>query len=106
MSQGPARPVATRESHDGAWASVMTFSPVVPTGGLVGWSLLDRTMERQTELFNKSPQIVRDTEYFEKTIDTIKTAEDLVADRRLLRVALGAFGLQDQINSKAFIRKI
>ena len=63
-------------------------------------------MERQTELFNKSPQIVRDTEYFEKTIGTINTAEDLVSDRRLLRVALGAFGLQEQINSQAFIRKI
>lgn len=84
----------------------MTFSPVLPIGGLAGWSLLGRTMDRQTELFNKSPQIVRDTEYFEKTIGGIKTAEDLVSDRRLLRVTLGAFGLQDQINSQAFIRKI
>jgi hypothetical protein len=84
----------------------MTFSPVIPGGGLAGWSLLNRTMERQTELFNKSPQIVRDTEYFEKTIGDIKTAADLVSDRRLLRVALGAFGLQEQINSQAFIRKI
>lgn len=84
----------------------MTFSPVLPFGGLTGWVLLDRTMDRQTELFNKSPQIVRDTEYFEKTIGDIQTAEDLVSDRRLLRVALGAFGLQDDINSRAFIRKI
>jgi hypothetical protein len=84
----------------------MTFQPVLPVGGLAGWALLDRTMDRQTELFNKSPQIVRDTEYFEKTIGDIKTAEDLVSDRRLLRVALGAFGLQEDLDSRAFIRKI
>jgi hypothetical protein len=84
----------------------MTFQPVLPIGGLAGWSLLNRTMERQTELFNQSPQIVRDTAYFEKTIGDIKTADDLVSDRRLLRVALGAFGLQEDIDSRAFIRTI
>ncbi|MFU8776701.1 MAG: DUF1217 domain-containing protein [Roseovarius sp.] len=84
----------------------MNFTPVLPLGGLPGWALLSRTFERQTDLFNKSPQIVRDTEYFEQTIGKVTTAEDLVSDRRLLRVALGAFGLQDDINSRAFIRKI
>lgn len=84
----------------------MTFDPVLPLGGLAGWALLDRTMDRQTELFNKSPRIVRDTAYFEKIIGDIKTADDLVSDRRLLRVALGAFGLQEDIDSRAFIRKI
>lgn len=84
----------------------MTFQPVVPLAGLAGWALLDRTMDRQTALFNKAPRIVRDTEYFEKSIGGIKSAEDLVSDRRLLRVALGAFGLQEDIDSRAFIRKI
>ncbi|WP_297773956.1 DUF1217 domain-containing protein [uncultured Roseovarius sp.] len=84
----------------------MNFEPVLPLGGLPGWALLNRTLERQTDLFNKSPQIVRDTEYFELTIGSIKTPEALVSDRRLLRVALGAFGLQDDIDSRAFIRTI
>ena len=74
----------------------MNFTPVVPLGGLSGWALLSRTSERQTDLFNKSPQIVRDTEYFEQNIAKITTAEGLVSDRRLLRVALGAFGLQER----------
>jgi hypothetical protein len=84
----------------------MTFSPVIPATGLAGWALLNRTMDRQTDLFNQSPQIVRDTEYFEATIGSITTADELVSDRRLLRVALGAFGLQDDIDSRAFIRTI
>ena len=36
----------------------------------------------------------------------MKTAADLVGDRRLLKVALGAFGLQDEIDKRAFIRKV
>lgn len=84
----------------------MIFQPVVPFGGLAGWAFLNRTMERQTELFNRSPVIVRDTDYFERRIGSVKTAEDLVADRRLLRVALGAFGLSEDIDSRALIRKV
>lgn len=84
----------------------MSFQPVLPYGGLVGWSFLKRTMESQTNSFNNVPGIQRDTQYFEQTIGKIDSAEALVADRRLLRVALGAFGLSEDIDNKYFIRKI
>lgn len=82
------------------------FQPVVPLGGLAGWAFLNRTIARQTALFDKSPVIVRDTAYFERTIGKVRTAEDLVSDRRLLRVALGAFGLAEDIDSRALVRKV
>lgn len=84
----------------------MTFQPVVPGSGLAGWAFLQSTMQRQTEVFNKSPNLARDSDYFTQNIGAVRTADDLVSDRRLLRVALGAFGLQDDIDSRAFIRKI
>ncbi len=56
--------------------------------------------------FSNSPAIVTDTQYFKENIGKINTADDLVADRRLMRVALGAFGLQDDIDNKFFIKKI
>lgn len=84
----------------------MTFQPVLPAGGLVGWRFLQRTYDAQNETFQKSPAFQRDTDYFRENIKSATTAEDLVSDRRLLRVALGAFGLQDDIDSKAFIQKI
>ena len=59
----------------------MNFSPVLTIGGLPGWALLSRTFERQTDLFNKSPQIVRDTEYFEQNIGKITTARLPIALR-------------------------
>ncbi|MGI3169841.1 DUF1217 domain-containing protein [Pseudooceanicola sp. C21-150M6] len=84
----------------------MSFLPVSVGTGIQAWVVLNKTMEDQSKTFNKSPQIQRDTEYFEERINGIQTAEELVSDRRLLRVALGAFGLQDDINNRAFIQKI
>lgn len=82
------------------------FAPALPTGGLPGWVLLNRTFDRQTAAFDAAPRIQRDTEYFQANIADVRSAEDLVSDRRLLRVALGAFGLQDDLNNRAFIRAI
>lgn len=84
----------------------MTYTPVVPLGGLAGWAFLKRTLETQKAAFVASPEIKRDEDYFREKIGGIKTAEQLVSDRRLLRVALGAFGLDDDINNKFFIRKV
>lgn len=82
------------------------FQPILPSGGLSGWAFLQRTFDSQTEAFNQSATLRRDTDYFEAEIGKITSAEDLVSDRRLLRVALGAFGLQDDIDNRFFIRKV
>ena len=82
------------------------FQPVLPLSGLPGWVLLNRTLESQTEAINASPQIVRDTDYFVENIGNVRTAAELVSDRRLLTVALGAFGLDDDINNRALIQKV
>lgn len=84
----------------------MTFQPVIPTGGMAGWRFLERTYDSQYEAFTQSNTLSRDTDYFEANIGEISTAEDLVKDRRLMQVALGAFGLQDDIDNKFFIQKI
>ena len=84
----------------------MSFQPVIVGSGLVGWNFLQSTFDRQNELFQKSPLILRDSEYFAENIANVQSAADLVDDRRLLRVALKAFGLQDDINSKALISKV
>jgi len=84
----------------------MNFQPVIPFGGFAGWSFLSRTQAVQQEAFNKSPAIDRNITYFKDNIGSVKTAEDLMADRQLLEVALGAFGLGEDINNKFFIQKV
>ncbi len=84
----------------------MSFTPVVPSGGYGGWSFLNRTMAAQKKAFAADQALLRDEAYFRDRIGSVSTAEDLVADRRLLSVALTAFGLEGDINNKAFLKKI
>lgn len=82
------------------------FQPIIPDTGLVGWRFLQRTYDTQFDVFSRSTQLQRDADYFRENIGAINSAEDLVKDRQLLTVALGAFGLQDDINNRFFIQKI
>lgn len=82
------------------------FQPIIPNVGLGGWRFLQRTYDTQFEVFNESSVIKRDADYFRENINEITSAEELVADRRLLSVALGAFGLEEDINNKFFIQKV
>lgn len=84
----------------------MSYTPVIPASGYAGWKLLNRTMAKQKAAFAASAEIKRDEDYFRAKIGSITSAEQLVSDRRLLKVALGAFGLDSDINSKFFIRKV
>ncbi len=84
----------------------MSFQPVIPASGYAGWRFLSRTVEGQRAAFDKAPTQARLTQYFRDNVGKAKTAADLVGDRRLLEVALGAFGLSDDLNAKAFVRKV
>lgn len=84
----------------------MTYTPSIPMGGYAGWAYLKRTLAGQTVAFNASPDLTSDKNYFRAHISAVNSADDLVNDRRLLKVALGAFGLEADINSKFFIKKV
>jgi hypothetical protein len=79
---------------------------VLPIGGYAGWRYLSRTLEDQVARMADSPVQARDREHFRERIDSIGSAAELVSDFRLLRVALSAFGLQDDLPNKAFIERV
>ncbi|MEL6481155.1 MAG: DUF1217 domain-containing protein [Pseudomonadota bacterium] len=80
--------------------------PAIPTGGVAGLKLLDRTYDRQLDTFSKSPELQREMEDFLARAGSVQSAGELVADRQLLKVALGAFGLEDELPKRALIRKV
>lgn len=84
----------------------MSFQPVLPADGYGGWLLLKRTLPAQEKAFQQSKVNQREAQYFRDKIGTVTSAEDLVSDRRLLKVALSAFGLEQDVNAKAFVKKI
>jgi hypothetical protein len=82
------------------------MTPLIPMGGYAGWRYLAGSLDTQMARFSQGPVAARDMAYFRAEIGKITSAEDLVGDFRLLRVALGAFGLQDDLPNRAFIRKV
>lgn len=84
----------------------MSFQPVIPMGGYAGWRFLQRTLPSQQEALSNSAASLRDEAYFRANIGKIDSADQLVGDRRLLRVALTAFGLQDDLPNRAYLQKV
>lgn len=82
------------------------FQPIIPMPGLSGWRFLQNTYDTQFDTFTKSTQLQRDTDYFRENIGNVANAAEFVSDRRLMTVALGAFGLEDDINNRFFIQKV
>lgn len=84
----------------------MSFQPIVPFGGYAGWKFLERTIDAQRQAHDAAPSLDRELSYFRDNITKVTSAEALVADYRLLKVALGAFGLEDDIGNRFFLRTI
>ena len=84
----------------------MTFQPVIAGTGYAGWRFLAQTLPAQQQAFRESPVVANAATYFRDNIGAVRTVDDLMADRRLLSVALGAFGLDDDIGNTAFIAKV
>lgn len=84
----------------------MFFVPTILGTGVSGFSFIQRTRDAQQEIFEKNPLLNRETAQFSERMEGIQSSEDLMADRTLLKVALGAFGLDDDLNNSAFIKRI
>ncbi len=84
----------------------MSFQPVIPIGGYSGWRFLQRTSDQQRAVHANDAQTQREISHFKSNISNLTSAEDLVSDRTSLKVALGAFGLDDDLDNRFFIRKI
>ena len=82
------------------------YTPIILGNGLAGYNYLARTLDEQLDTFAKSSQVARDTQHMRDEIAKIETIDDLMNDRQMLRVALGAFGLDEDLNNSAFIRKV
>jgi hypothetical protein len=62
--------------------------------------------ERLLAQFQKTPTYARAVQYYRDNIAKVTSVEDLLKDRRLLQVALGAFQLEADVDAKGKLRKI
>lgn len=84
----------------------MSFQPLVPLDGLAGWSFLQRTRARQEASFTASPRMSRLTEDFPQEFAKLRRVEDMLGNRQALTVVLGAYGLQADLENRAFIKQV
>ncbi|MBN2760993.1 MAG: DUF1217 domain-containing protein [Rhodobacteraceae bacterium] len=82
------------------------FQPIIPLGGVAGWEFLKRTQVRQEQSFVNSPAIRQTAAAFRQSFGKIGSVDALVENRQALSVVLGAFGLQGDLDNRAFIRKV
>jgi hypothetical protein len=54
----------------------------------------------------KEPSVALETAYFQKTIGSIKTIDDLINNTRVFRYVMKAFGLEDQDTAKGLVKKL
>lgn len=79
----------------------------------LGSATLDYTVATKNKaqlstLVNKGPQVSANVAYYEANIGDVKSVDDLLSNRnrKLLTVALGAFGLESQVDAKGLLRKL
>lgn len=70
------------------------------------WQVLNSTLDRQMGLVRNDQQNKADADYARKKLPTVASVDDLMGDRRLYTYVMRAFGLEDQVNSQALIRKV
>jgi hypothetical protein len=73
---------------------------------LVSLNLITRDMGASIERLESRADIQREVDYYNETIGTIKTPEQLVGDTRLFNFAMKAHGLEDMAYAKAFMLKV
>jgi Protein of unknown function (DUF1217) len=70
------------------------------------YQLITRDIERSIDRVEKQPVAKRETEYYLANITKVKSIEDFLADDRLYKYAMKAFGLKDMDYAKAFMKKV
>jgi hypothetical protein len=70
------------------------------------YKMYSADMTRSLANVSKEPLVARDTEYYLANITKVKSIDDFLNNDRLYRYAMKAFGLEDMIYAKAFMRKV
>jgi hypothetical protein len=73
--------------------------------GLAAFHIVDKRRDQLLAQFVKQPSLKRETDYYQSKIGQVTSVDAFLKDRRLLTIALSAFQLEDQVDSKGLIRK-
>lgn len=75
-------------------------------GATTSFELIRRDLPSAIDRTAKQPTVERATERYLEALPSIKTVEDFLSDDRVYNYAMKAFGLEDMVYAKAFMRKV
>lgn len=70
------------------------------------YASLTRDLAKSLDRVGKQSTVKRDTEYFNKNIGKVRSVDEFMKDARLYNYAMKAYGLEDMIYAKAFMKKV
>lgn len=76
------------------------------TSTFTDYQLIARNLSKSLDRKASEKAISREIQYFRDNIGKVKTADDLVGNSRLYTFAMKAYGLDDMIYAKAFMKKV
>jgi len=72
----------------------------------ISYQLISDDINRSLAVTANQAPVKLESEYYLKTISTVRTLDEFIADSRLFRFAMNAFGLGDLAYAKGYMRKI
>ena len=84
----------------------MIFSPTILGTGLGGLAFLNQTRDQQQNILRETSAVSRDIDAVRDRLTKVQNVDELLDDRPVLQVVLGAFGLQEDIDNRAFLRGV
>jgi hypothetical protein len=85
---------------------IASVAGAASSSAVQGYRLIEKTLDRQMESFEKNPAVKREIEYVREKLKTTDSAGELVGDYRVMRFVMSAFGLDSQVNAKALIKRV
>lgn len=70
------------------------------------YKLINTNLDRSLSLKAAERPVALESAYYKEHIGDIKSIDDFLADTRIFRYAMNAFGLEDMAHAKGFVRKI
>ena len=65
-----------------------------------------RNLQQSLRRVAQQPEVARNAAYYKENIGKVKTVDEFLKNDRLYQYAMKAYGLQDMIYAKAFMRKV
>ena len=70
------------------------------------FALISKNVQSALDRVAAQPVVSREVEYYSSTISSIKSIDDFMADDRIFRFAMKAFGLEEMSYAKGMMRKL